>query len=73
MKYQKKVSVGSFLKKGEDIKDGDLVEVANEGKEVEGIVFDLADLPQAITQTFPENYHSYNRLVMLGNAGKHFG
>lgn len=34
--YTKKVSVGSFLKKGQDIKDGDLVEIANEGKEVQG-------------------------------------
>ena len=28
--------MGSFLRKGEDIKDKDLVEIANEGKEVEG-------------------------------------
>ena len=34
--YKKKVSVGAFLEKGKDIKDGDIVEVANEGKEVEG-------------------------------------
>ena|SRR3990167_10798 len=34
--YTKRVTVGQFLKKGEDIKDGDLVEIANEGKEVEG-------------------------------------
>lgn len=32
----KKVSVGQFLKKGEDFKDGDMLEVANEGKEVQG-------------------------------------
>lgn len=36
MLYQKRVSVGAFLKKGEDIKDGDIVEVANEGKQIEG-------------------------------------
>lgn len=36
MIYQKKVSVGSFLEKGVDIKDGDIVEIANEGKESEG-------------------------------------
>lgn len=36
MKYQKRVSVGAFLKKGTDIKDGDTVEIANEGKEVQG-------------------------------------
>ena len=34
--YKKRESVGSFLKKGEDIKDGDLVEIANEGKQIEG-------------------------------------
>ena len=34
--YQKRVSVGLFLKKGEDIKDGDLVQIASEGKQVEG-------------------------------------
>lgn len=36
MKFTKKVSVGSFLKKGEDIKDGDLVEVKTEGTKVPG-------------------------------------
>jgi len=34
--YQKKVSVGQFLKKGEDIKDGDRVIIANEGKRQTG-------------------------------------
>ena len=34
--YKKKESVGSFLKKGEDIKDGDIITIANEGKEQEG-------------------------------------
>ena len=34
--YEKKVSVGSFLKKGEDFKDGDVIEIANEGKQIEG-------------------------------------
>ena len=41
--YQKKISVGSFLKKGVDFKDGDLLEIANEGKEVEG-QFGMQDL-----------------------------
>lgn len=36
MKYTKKVSVGAFLKKGEDFKDGDIAEIANEGKQIEG-------------------------------------
>lgn len=34
--YEKRVTVGQFLKKGIDIKDGDLLEIANEGKEIEG-------------------------------------
>jgi hypothetical protein len=34
--YQKKVTVGNFLKKGEDIKEGDIIEIANEGKELVG-------------------------------------
>lgn len=28
--------MGNFLKKGEDFKDGDILEIANEGKQVEG-------------------------------------
>jgi len=36
MKYQKKISVGNFLRKGEDIKDGDKVEIASEGKQISG-------------------------------------
>lgn len=34
--YKKHVSVGAFLKKGEDYKDGDVVEICNEGKQIEG-------------------------------------
>lgn len=37
MKYTKKVSVGAFAEKGKDYKDGDLVAIANEGKQVEGV------------------------------------
>lgn len=33
-KYQKKVSVGQYIKKGEDVRDGDLVVIANEGVKV---------------------------------------
>jgi len=36
MKYKKRVSIGQFFKKGEDIKDGDTLTIANEGKQVEG-------------------------------------
>lgn len=34
--YKKQVSLGQFFKKGEDIKDGDIVKIANEGKKQEG-------------------------------------
>ncbi len=34
--YKKKISLGKFLEKGKDICDGDVVEIANEGKQVEG-------------------------------------
>lgn len=34
--YQKRTSVGQFLKKGEDFKENDLIEIGSEGKEVEG-------------------------------------
>ena len=36
MLYKKRVSLGAFLKKGEDYKDGDVVEVLSEGKQFEG-------------------------------------
>ena len=41
--YEKRVSVGAFLKKGVDFKENDLLEIANEGKEVEG-QFGMQDL-----------------------------
>ena len=34
--YKKSVAVGQFAKKGQDIKDGDIITLANEGKKVEG-------------------------------------
>ena len=36
MIYKKKISLGAFLKKGEDFKENDIIEIASEGKEVEG-------------------------------------
>lgn len=36
MKYQRKVSIGNFAKKGEDIKQDDIVKIASEGQVVEG-------------------------------------
>jgi hypothetical protein len=34
--YKKRVSIGQFLKKGEDFKDGSIIEIASEGKQIEG-------------------------------------
>lgn len=36
MIYTKRISVGAFLKKGEDFKENDFLEIASEGKQVEG-------------------------------------
>lgn len=36
MKYTKRISMGAFLKKGQDFKDGDILEIASEGRQVEG-------------------------------------
>ena len=43
MRYTKQVSVGSFLEKGVDIIDGQIVTIVNEGKQVEG-KFGMQDL-----------------------------
>ena len=34
--YKKKISVGAFLKKGDDYKDGEFLTIANEGEQIEG-------------------------------------
>jgi len=34
--YKKRVNVGAFLKKGTDFKENDIIEIASEGKQVEG-------------------------------------
>ena len=36
MKFTKRISIGAFLKKGEDFKNGDILEIASEGKQIEG-------------------------------------
>lgn len=36
MLYKKRVNIGSFLKKGEDIRDRDVVEITSEGQPIEG-------------------------------------
>ena len=57
--YHKKESVGSFLRKGEDIKDGDMVIIANEGKQVEGN-FGMQDLFLVKTKDGKEGNVSFN-------------
>jgi hypothetical protein len=63
MKVQKKVSMGSFLKKGEDIKDKDVVEIASEGKEVEG-QFGMQNLFLVKTQDGKEGNVSFNQTTL---------
>ena len=36
MKFTKKISIGNFLKRGVDFKNGNILEIANEGKEIQG-------------------------------------
>lgn len=69
--YKKRVSVGSFLKKGEDIKDGDVVEIANEGKQVEG-QFGLQNLFLIKTKDGKEGNLSLNQ-TSLNNLIDAFG
>lgn len=65
--YQKKVSVGAFAKKGEDYKDGDIITIANEGKEIDGQfgkqdVF-LVKLPNGEEKNLSFNQTSINSLI----------
>jgi hypothetical protein len=58
--YTKKVSVGSFLKKGTDIKDGDLLEVRNEGTKVPG-EFNMQDIFIVKTSEGKEGNINFNQ------------
>ncbi len=67
MKVQKKVSVGAFAKKGEDYQDGDIITIADEGRQVEGTfgvqsVF-LVKLPSGEEKNMTFNQTSVNNLV----------
>lgn len=67
MLYKKQVSVGQFAKKGEDYKDGDLITIANEGKQVEGQfgvqdVF-LVKLPKGDEKNMTFNQTSINNII----------
>lgn len=65
--YNKKVSVGQFAKKGEDYKDGDILVVANEGKQIEGKfgsqdVF-LVKLPKGEEKNITFNQTTINNMI----------
>ena len=60
MKYQKRVSVGAFLKKGEDIKHGEFLTIANEGEPVEG-KFGIQNVFLAKTSKGKEGNVSFNQ------------
>ncbi len=65
-KFQKKVSVGQFVKPG-DLKDGDVVTIANEGKKIQGTfgeqdVF-LIKLPNGEEKNVNLNQTSLNALI----------
>lgn len=64
---QKKVSVGQFAKKGEDIKDGDIVKVKNAGVDVPGefgiqSIF-LIELTNGEEKNMSFNQTSMNNLI----------
>ena len=67
MKYTKKVSVGAFAEKGKDIKDGDIVTIASEGKQIEG-KFGMQDvfllkLTNGEEKNFSLNQTSINNII----------
>jgi hypothetical protein len=61
--YQKKVSVGNFLKKGEDYKDGDKITIANEGKQIEG-KFGTQDVFMIKTADGKEGNANFNQTTL---------
>ncbi len=63
--YKKVVSMGSFLKKGVDFKEGDLVTIANEGKQVEG-QFGSQDIFLIKTEDGKEGNVSFNSTTING-------
>lgn len=63
--YKKRESVGSFFKKGEDIKNGDLVEIANEGKQIEGN-FGIQDVFLIKLENGKEGNVNFNQTTING-------
>ena len=65
--YKKRISLGNFLRKGEDYKENDFVEIANEGKQIEGKfgpqdIF-LVKLANGIEGNIPFNSTSINNVI----------
>ena len=71
MKYQKKVSLGAWLKKGEDYKDGDVLAIANEGEQQEG-EFGIQNVFLMKTKDGKEGNVNFNQ-TSLNNAIDSFG
>ena len=77
MRYTKKVSVGAFAKKGVDINSGDIVTIANEGKQIEGLygpqnVF-LIKLKDGEEKNISVNQTSMNALIdVFGEDSLHW-
>lgn len=65
MKYQKKVSVGQFLKKGIDFKENDILEIANEGKQIEG-QFGIQDIFLVKLKDGREGNVNFNQTTING-------
>lgn len=63
--YEKRVSVGAFLKKGEDFSDGDIITIANEGKQVEG-KFGTQDLFLVKLEDGTEGNVNFNQTSLNG-------
>jgi hypothetical protein len=63
--YVKKVSVGSFLKKGIDFRDSEMVEIMNEGTKVEG-QFGSQDIFIVKTADGKEGNVSFNQTTING-------
>lgn len=67
MQIKKTLSLGQFAKAGEDFKDGDILQILDEGKEVEGdygvrTVFQIR-LPNGESKNLTFNRTSLNHLV----------
>jgi len=61
--YKKKVSLGNFLKKGIDFKENDILEIANEGKQIEG-QFGTQDVFLVKSPTGIEGNVSFNQTTL---------